>query len=478
MKLPRFSLLVLFAAAAASALAAEAPVTPATVTPVNDFYVYFGTHRAGAGLGLSLAHFNSDTGVLTVPKFEIQSSAPAYFVIGPDGKHLYTCNSGDTFQGKPGGGVSAFGIDSATGHLSALNTKPAGGEDTSYISLDRTGRFALVANYKGGNIAVFALQPDGSLGERTAFVQHTGSSVDPVRQTHAYAHSIITDPTNRFAIVADLGLDKIFIYHFNEKTGALAPNDPAFVSVKPGSGPRHPVFYPYRDIVYVISEIASTVTAFHWDSEKGTLAEFQVISTLPVDFKGTSACAEIAIHPNEKFLYASNRGHDSLAVFAIDAKDGRLSLVQHVPSGGQTPRNFAFDPTGQWIIATNHGSNNAVVFRVDAATGKLTQQGDPVSVPYPFCERFTYDESNIINVTDGINRPGLYKIGPTSTLGDAIDAAGGLNQFALARISWLIRRNADGSMERLSLQASKGRGFARDLPLKPGDWVLVGEQLD
>lgn len=481
MKLPRFSLLVLFAAAAASALAADmpAPVTPATVTPVNDFYVYFGTHRAGAGLGLSLAHFNSDTGVLTVPKFEIQSSAPAYFVIGPDGKHLYTCNSGDTFQGKPGGGVSAFGIDSATGHLSALNTKPAGGEDTSYISLDRTGRFALVANYKGGNIAVFTLQPDGSLGERTAFVQHTGSSVDPVRQTHAYAHSIITDPTNRFAIVADLGLDKVFVYHFDEKTGALTPNEPAFVSVKPGSGPRHPVFAapfdpfsPSGQAVYVISEIASTVTAFHWDSEKGTLAEFQVISTLPADFKGTSACAEIAIHPNGKFLYASNRGHDSLAVFAIDAKDGRLSLVQHVPSGGQTPRNFAFDPTGQWIVATNHGSNNAVVFRVDAATGKLTQQGNPVSVPYPFCERFAYDESNSIWVIgDAVNRPGRYRIGQASTLGDVIDAAGGLTRYAYPPNSSLIRRKADGSVERLDLQSSKGRGFARDLSIKPGDLV-------
>ncbi len=475
MKLPRFSLLVLFAAAAASALAADmpAPVTPATVTPVNDFYVYFGTHRAGAGLGLSLAHFNSDTGVLTVPKFEVQSSAPAYFVIGPDGKHLYTCNSGDTFLGQPGGGVSAFGIDSATGHLTALNTRPAGGEDTSYISLDRTGRFALVANYKGGNVAVFALQTDGSLGERTAFVQHTGSSVDPVRQTHAFAHSIITDPTNRFAIVADLGLDKVFVYHFDEKTGALTPNQPAFVSVKPGSGPRHPVFHPNGRIVYVISEIASTVTAFHWDSAQGSLDEFQVISALPADFKGTSACAEIAIHPNGKFLYASNRGHDSLAVFAIGARDGRLSLVQHAPSGGQTPRNFAFDPTGQWIVATNHGSNNAVVFRVDATTGKLTQLGEPVSVPYPFCERFL-PEGDTISVSGQVLHPGLFRYIPNLTLGDAIKAAGGFIQYPFSKRIRIRRINNKGGMDILTVNILDAKGA--EFPLKIGDVISIPEE--
>jgi 6-phosphogluconolactonase len=347
-----------------------------------DMFVYFGTHRSGTNVGFSLAHFDTDTGALTKPEFLIQSPAPAYFVIHPDGLHLYTCNSGSP------GEVSAYEIEPHTGQLKFLNRVPAGGTDTSYVSLDQTGHYVLAANYSGGNIAVFAIKPDGSIGERTAFVQHTGSSVNPQRQIHAYAHSIIVDPSNRFALVADLGLDKVFVYRFNEKDGSLATNNPPFVTIKPGSGPRHVKFHPNGRWVYVISEIASTVTAFNWDSANGTLAEFQSVSALPADFKGTSTCAEIMVHPNGKFLYASNRGDDSLGVFAINQTTGGLTLVEHVPSGGKTPRNFAFDPTGKWILCSNQDSNNAFVFRVDENTGKLTQIGGPVSVPYPFCERF------------------------------------------------------------------------------------------
>jgi 6-phosphogluconolactonase len=347
-----------------------------------DMFVYFGTHRSGTNVGFSLAHFDTDTGALTKPEFLLQSPSPAYFVIHPDHQHLYTCNSGSP------GAVSAYEIEPHTGQLKFLNRVPAGGADTSYVSLDQTGHYVFAANYSGGNIAVFAIKPDGSLGERTAFVQHTGSSVNPLRQTHAYAHSIIVDPSNRFALVADLGLDKVFVYRFNAQDGTLTPNDPPFVNIKPGSGPRHVKFHPNGRWVYVISEIASTVTAFNWNSTNGTLAEFQSVSALPVDFKGTNTSAEIMVHPNGKFLYASNRGDDSLAVFAIDQATGKLTLVEHVPSGGNTPRNFAFDPTGKWIICSNHGSDNAFVFRVDENTGKLTQTGGPVSVPYPFCERF------------------------------------------------------------------------------------------
>jgi 6-phosphogluconolactonase len=350
--------------------------------PAADMYVYFGTHSSGPGIGFSVAHFDTDTGVLTAPRFLTEAVEPAFFVIHPDGRHLYTCNSGSP------GGVSAYEIERATGQLTLLNKEPAGGGDPSYICLDRTGRYVLVANYEGGNIAVVALKPDGSLGERTAFVQHTGSSVDPRRQTHAYAHSIIVDPTNRFALVADLGLDRLFVYRFDEKNGSLQPNDPPFATVRPGSGARHARFHPNGRWVYLISEMGCTVTAFHWDSAHGALTEFQTVSTLPADFKGISNCAEIEVHPNGRFLYGSNRGHDSLAVFTIDPDTGRLALLEHVSTQGKTPRNFAFDPTGKWIICTNHGSDNAVVFRVDEATGRLTPAGPPVSVPSPFCERF------------------------------------------------------------------------------------------
>jgi 6-phosphogluconolactonase len=367
-------------ALSAATLLASAAVAP--IAGAADMFVYFGSHRAGPHIGFSLSHFDTDTGTLTKPQFLLEARAPAFFVIAPDGRHLYTCNSGDP------GGVAAYGIDPHTGALTYLNRELAGGGDTSYISLDQTARYALAANYQGGNLAVFALKPDGSLGDWTAFDQHTGRGTNPQRQTHAYAHSIITSPDNRFVLCADLGVDKIYIYHFDARDGSLRPNDPAFVSVAPGSGARHVKFHPNGRWVYLINEIGSTVMGFNWDAVKGTLTQFQTISTLPADFKGTSTCAEMEIHPNGKFLYGSNRGDDSLAVFAIDQASGQLSLVQHISSAGKTPRNFAFDPTAKWIVCTNHGSDNAVVFAVDPDTGELTQHGDPVSVPYPFCERF------------------------------------------------------------------------------------------
>lgn len=367
-----FRLAVCLLTLAASALTAAA----------TDLFVYFGSHSNRPGAGFSLSHFDTDTGVLTKPQFLLEAKEPAYFVIHPDGRHLYTCNSGTP------GGVSAYAIDPRTGALTLLNRELAGGGDTSYISLDNTNRFALAANYDGGNIAVFAVKPDGGLGDWTAFVQHTGKSVNPQRQTHAYAHSIVVDPTNRFALVADLGVDKLFVYRFDEKTGKLTPNDPAFVPVPPGSGARHVKFHPNGHWVYLINEIASTIIGYDWDTATGTLKEFQNVSTLPADFKETSACAELQIHPNGKFLYGSNRGHDSLAAFAIDQTNGHLTSIQHIPSGGRTPRNFTFDPTAKWILCTNHGSNTAAVFRVDPDTGRLTQQGDPITVPAPFCERF------------------------------------------------------------------------------------------
>jgi len=347
-----------------------------------DMFTYFGTQRTGTNAGFSLAHFDTDTGVLTKPEFLLAAAAPAFFTITPDGRHLYTCNA------VASGGVSAYEIEPHTGALKFLNRVSSGGAGPCYVSLDQTARFALVANYAGGSIAVFAIQPDGSLGERTAFVQQTGSSVNPQRQTHSYAHSILVDPSNRFALVDDLGADKIFIYRFNAQAGSLAPNNPPFANIAPGSGPRHLAFHPNGKWIYVISEIASTVTAFNWNPENGALEEFQTVSALPENFKGANTSAEIAVHPNGKFLYASNRGDDSLAIFAIDPATGKLTLVEHISCGGKTPRFFTIDPSGKWLLCSNHGSDNTVVFRVDEKTGKLTQTGQPVSVPYPFCERF------------------------------------------------------------------------------------------
>jgi 6-phosphogluconolactonase len=353
-----------------------------TLSRADDMYVYFGTHARGPGKGFSLSHFDMETGALSKPQYLVDAVEPAYFVIHPDGRHLYTCNGGEP------GAVSAYEINPAHGQIKLLNQKPAGGADPSYITLDRTNRFLLVANYVGGNISALAVQPDGSLGERTALIQHTGKSINSQRQSKPFAHSIVLDPTNGFALVADLGVDKLFVYRFNEKDGTLAPNDPPSASVKPGSGPRHVRFHPNGKWVYLINEMGCTIIGFNWDSTRGSLDEFQMVPTLPEGFSGTSTCAEVDIHPNGKFLYGTNRGHDSVAVFSIDQASGKLSLIEHAPSGGKTPRNFSFDPSGQWMICTNHGSNNAAVFRIDQATGKLTQVGQPVEVPYPFCPRF------------------------------------------------------------------------------------------
>jgi 6-phosphogluconolactonase len=366
-------------------LVAALGVPPASAA---DIFVYFGTHTEGPGRGFSLARFDTATGALSKPEFLIEAAAPAFFVIHPDGRHLYASNSIKTFQGQPVGAVSAYAIDPATARLTLLNQQPSGGADANFVELDGTGRYLFVANYEGGNIAAFALKPDGSIGQRTAFFQHTGSSVNPQRQRSAHAHSIRIDPTNRFVLVGDLGLDKVFVYRFNARDGSMQPNEPPFVKVAPGAGSRHLAFHPNGRFVYVLTEMGSTVIAYAWDSVRGTLTEIETVSTLPDGFKGVNNCAEIGVHPNGKFLYASNRGHDSLAVFGIDARTGRLTLVEHVPTQGNSPRNFAFDPTARWLLVTNHGSDNAVVFRIDENTGRLTETGPPVSVPSPFCERF------------------------------------------------------------------------------------------
>jgi 6-phosphogluconolactonase len=239
--------------------------------------------------------------------------------------------------------------------------------------------------------------PDGSIGRRTALIQHTGRGVDPKRQTHAYAHSVVVDPTNRFVLTADLGLDKLFVYKFDIETGALTPNEPPSASVSPGLGARHVVFHPNGKWVYLDNEMGSKVVFFHWDSTEGSLEQMQMVSMLPEDFRGTSAAAEINVSMDGRFLYGTNRyvgngQNGDLVVFAIDQRSGLLKPIQHISSGGETPRNFEFDPSGQWLIVTNHGSNNAVVFEIDKKTGTLTQHGAPVSVPYPFSPRFmTYE---------------------------------------------------------------------------------------
>ncbi len=357
------------------------PMISATSLAAADFYVYYGSPNGGAGNGISLGHFDSDTGVITKPALAAQAEGPSFFVVAPDGKHLYSCY-------EKSGKIAAYEIDGATRALKLLNSLPSGGQGPCHISLDKTGHYAFVANYDSGSIAVYSIKADGSLGEQTGADQHSGKGPDASRQEGPHAHGIIVDPSNKFVLCADLGTDKINIYKFDEKTGKIVPNDPAFGTVKGGSGPRHLLFNPNGKVLYCINEMGGSVTAFNWDAAKGTLTEFQTISTLPADFKAFNKDAELALHPNGKFLYASARGHDSIAVFAIDAKTGGLSLVQDISTSGKTPRYIGFDPTGKWMIAGNQDSNTAVIYSVDETTGKLAQKGEPVAAPAPICMSF------------------------------------------------------------------------------------------
>jgi 6-phosphogluconolactonase len=358
------------------ALAARAMVA-------QQMTVLFGTHVAGAGKGFSASSFDARTGALGKPELVAEAEAPATFILAAGNTRLYTCNST--------GFVSAYSVAEGGRKLTLLNKVPSEGGDPNYISLDATGKYLFVANYAGASLIAWALKPDGNIGARTAFVAFTGSGANPGRQQHAFAHSIIVDPGNRFVLSGNLGLDKLFVYRFNARDGSLTPNDPAFSAVAAGSGARLVLFHPNGRWVYLNTEMGSSIVFFRWESATGRLTEQQVISTLAPEFHGSSNASDIRISADGRFLYASNRingGDGEIAVFAIDAKSGRLTPMQHVSSGGRIPRNFEIDPTGQWMIVANQESNNAQVLRIDRDTGMLTPVGAPVSVPYPFSPRF------------------------------------------------------------------------------------------
>jgi 6-phosphogluconolactonase len=318
-------------------------------------------------MGITVAEFDDATGTLSAPRMAIETRDPAHFTLSADGRHLYMCNTGTP------GGVSAFAVDRKSGTLTPQNYLESKGRGPSYVSVDASGRFVLDANYGGGYVEVLSLNPDGSLAAQTAFVQHVGSSVH-ARQNKPYAHWIRTDPSGKYALVADLGMDQIVIYRFDAKTGALTPHDPAFTKVAAGSGPRHLAFHPNDHWVYGVQELSNEVLAFKWDAGRGTLTQFQAVKTLADGFKDPSTAAEIAVRADGRFLYVTNRGEDSVVVYAIDAKSGELTFKQRVPSGGKVPRYFSFDPSGKWFIVSNQEGGTVVVFSVDAKSGELTQK--------------------------------------------------------------------------------------------------------
>jgi 6-phosphogluconolactonase len=292
------------------------------------------------------------------------------------------------FDGQGNGSVRAFAIDRSTGKLTPRNRVASHGATPAHLVVDGRGKNVLVVNYNSGSAAVLPVQEDGSVAEASSVVQHSGSGPDPSRQRGPHAHSINVSPDNRFAIVADLGLDNVFVYRFDSDKGLLEPHDPPYVKVAPGAGPRHFAFHRDGRFAYVINEMASTVTAFASDRPRGVLKELQTITTLPKGFTGRSTTAEVQVHPSGRYLYGSNRGHDSVAVFSIDEREGTLTLVEITPTQGKTPRNFGIDPTGAFLLAAHQDTDNVVVFRVDAKTGRVTPTGQILEVGSPVCVKF------------------------------------------------------------------------------------------
>jgi 6-phosphogluconolactonase len=359
------------------------------VAGAREFHAYFGTYTGAKSKGIYAASFDAASGQLGAPELAVETKSPSFLAVHPNERFLYAVGEGTTLEGKRSGAVSAFALDKPSGKLSLLNQQPSGGLGPCHLSLDSKGRCLLVANYGGGSVALLPVRKDGSLGEPVSTIQHVGSSVNPQRQAGPHAHFITPSPDDRFALCSDLGLDQVLVYRLDSKRAMLVANDPPFVSVKPGAGPRHLAFLPNGKSGFVINEMASSITAFAYDAKRGMLTERQTVSTLPAGHPGTStSCAEVAVHPSGKFVYGSNRGHDSIVAFAVNAKSGGLNYVAHEPTGGKTPRHFAIDPTGQWLLAENQASDNVVVFRIDLQSGRLSSTGQTVEVPSPVCAVF------------------------------------------------------------------------------------------
>jgi 6-phosphogluconolactonase len=354
----------------------------------QKYLLFVGTYTKAESKGIYSFSYDAKSGEARNFELAAEAANPSFLAADPTQHILYAVNELTEYKGASSGAVTAFTIDHTTGKLSEINQVASRGADPCYVSLDRSGKYVLVANYTGGSIAVFAVRKDGGLGDASAFVQHTGAGKNPQRQEGPHAHWIETTPDNHFAIVADLGLDEILVYRFDGSRGILTPNDPPFAKVEPSAGPRHFAFHPNGKFAYAIDELASTVTAFSFDSSRGVLKPLQSISTLPPEYKGANDTAEIHVLPNGKFLFASNRGHDSIAVIAIDTNTGKLAPVEYVPTQGKTPRNFELDPTGSRLVVANQDTGNIVFFRINPQTGHLTPTGQDLKVPSPVSLRF------------------------------------------------------------------------------------------
>ena len=365
--------------AAGLPLFAQAPKQP----PKTEWIAWIGTYTNAKSKSQGIYAYRWIPGEhkFTSLGLAAETVSPSFVAVHPNQQYLYAVNEVST------GGLSAFKIDPASGQLKFLNKVSSKGADPCHLAVERGGRWVYVANYSSGSVAAFPIQSDGSLGEASAFAQHSGSSVNPQRQKGPHAHDTVLSPDNRFVLVADLGLDQILAYPIEADSGGMNVRDPIVNKMAAGSGPRHLVFRPDGKFVYVLSEMGCTVTSYKYSPQRALFEDPQAVSTLPEGYTGNKSGAEIAIRGN--FLYASNRGHDSIATFRIDPASGHLSAAGHTATQGKTPRNFAIDPTGGYLIAANQDSDNVVLFRLDGRTGGLTPTGEVWNVGAPVCVAFS-----------------------------------------------------------------------------------------
>lgn len=367
----------------------QAPQSPPAA---RELFVYFGTYTGGKSKsrGIYRARLDVATGRLSPAELAIEARDPAFLAVHPKGGYLYAIDERSDPGTSPGKGLMAYAVAPGTGRLTLLNEQTAGGPGPCHLAVDSQGRAVIVANYGGGSTVAVKLQPDGRLGEVGSVIQHAGRSVHPSRQTAPHAHIAALAPDDGHVLVADLGLDQILSYKLDAAKAQLAPATPPFTQTAPGAGPRHLAFRRDGKFLYAINELNCTMTAYRYDSRRGALEEIHTVATLPagVAVQQGYSTAEVEVHPSGKFLYGSNRGHDSIAVFEIDVASGRLTPLETVSSQGKTPRHFAIDPTGRWLLAENQDSDSVVVFGINPTTGKLTPTGQTLEVPKPVCAVF------------------------------------------------------------------------------------------
>lgn len=379
------AVLLLIVAAACGGAPGATDQQPGAEAPGT--YVYVGTYTRDTGsAGVYRLRLDETTGALSEPEVAAEVENPSFLAVHPGHRVLYAVSETRGTAERPGGTVSGYSIG-PDGVLTPINVESTGAGGPCYVATTADGSVVLVANYSG-SIASLPAGSDGRLAPAATFLRHEGSSVHPRRQRGPHAHSINVDPSGRFALAADLGLDRVLVYRIGQTDGTLTPHDPPSAAVSPGSGPRHLAFHPGGRTAYLINELTNTITVFDWDAEAGTLSERQTIPTLPEDFTGTSYTAEVQVHPSGRFVYGSNRGHDSLAIFAVNPGTGTLTAVGHESTDGARPRHFGIDPTGTFLIAANQDTGNLVVFRIDQETGRLTRTGVTATVPSPVCVRF------------------------------------------------------------------------------------------